>query len=279
MTWSIHAAVREAMRRAERESMDLNKFYTGWWSGERGQPSSAAVAVQPTTYHPEKTWDVVRSDQQGGLTVARGAEVRYVRSGEWLHDRKERVVVRRRDRWLEEGFVWTASVALPSPLVNRSQTRMYVAASPTCSSLERFANVVHCLNDVSLWFEAKCRHPFEGRRDQIVVWLDTRDVEEAISALSHLECERDDRSAPPPWTLHFGSLGVAQNPTNKMSFGMLVCAAIIASHDARSLGEASSAAWKRAARLHNLHRNRPWRHPGSFNDKRWEELECRAART
>lgn len=264
----IHATLEQLVGADERS---ISSLYGSWWSGTPPAPNVERY-VPVTSYHPAEKWNTLSSNGGGGLTIARDGEVAVVSPGEWLAADGDRILLRRRRRWWQDGFLWTASRRCTPLTAKRWRVRVYVPGG-RIMSIREFSALASALDRAGYWYEGKVRLGASRHSDQCVFWLAAGD---AVDAYEHLSAKiRSDpgRADPPPFTLRLGAVGIAHDPEGGQSLGLAVCGAVVAARDQDSALDLQ-ARWILTCEAYGLCAERPWRHPGPIDPFAvWSKLE------
>src|SRR5262245_46092706 len=125
-----------------------SEVYTRWWARVTGTPKPS-IPSDSFRHHATRWWQpevlTVLSRCPDGSLVGLDAAgiVHYVASGTYLSKAKERVVECRRMReWITPGFLWRQSRMPGSPVLQRSQVRVYVPSPPWRTERLRLFNDV-----------------------------------------------------------------------------------------------------------------------------------------
>lgn len=253
--------------------VSLHELYESWWTGGQVVQGSGGDPSHGIEYHPSEWWRVLDRDGAGGLAVARGGELGVVRPGEYLLlDDAEHVVVQRRHRWQAGGFQWQASGRCRPAGSTRWRARIYVPAGHG-DAVEDLHALAGAIDAAGLWFEGKVRLGSSHHRDQIVLWVTARDVLNVLDVVG--QAVGGTRAAhPPPLALAVGDVGVAFDPVDGGSLGLLACGAVLTARDLLQGQDEFARAWADACRYYGLCHDRPWRHPsGTDPFGVWDTLE------
>lgn len=264
----VLAAVAEAAGKGSSQTA----LYERWWTDVQNE-QWIEEAGPPELRHPAEQWELVEKSDSGRVIVARASGIGEAQPGEWLSKDRSTVLVERRKRWSEPGFAWASSKRLPRPTDQRWRVRLYVPGC-TGSSLDEFAQIASALELAGLWFDAKCRIGFCGRRDQIVIWLSIGDALAAQRCINQTLRGDASRRNPPPLCVELGVVGIAHDPPSRNSYGMQVSSAVVVANDLERPDLQSS--WELSCDLHALRADKPWRHLDQLADDPWRIIEAEA---
>lgn len=242
---------------------DVEELYETWWASAPGALADSAPthrADNGVVRHPRETWDVVHRHNDGGLTVHRDGDSAYLPLGSWLSLAGDAVQAHRRATWSHGSWAWFAT-RRPQPLSSTLwRLRIYVPGPAEHSAVQ---SLVEELDRTGIWCQAKAWRGESSRSDQVLLWVGVSQGSDAISVVRDWTTGQPSREQrPPPLTLRApdNRLGIAHDPPDGDSYGQRICAAIVAAGDVDHAAEPHDR-WKRAAELHHLHGEAPWRHP------------------
>jgi hypothetical protein len=253
------------------DERSIDSLYEEWWSGMQPAPDGDRQAPA-TSYHAAEHWNLLSGNGAGGLTIARDGELAVVSPGEWLAAGDDRVLVRRRWRWGEDGFLWATSKRCASLTAERWRVRIYLPGGGI-ASIREFRAIAGALDRAGFWYEGKVRIGGSRCRDQCVFWLAAGDVVSAYEHFATVIRSDPERVDPPPFTLKVDAVGIAHDPEGRRSLGLAVCGAVVAARDQDSSLDLQ-ARWSLGCEAYELCDEHPWRHPGSIDPFTvWSELE------
>ena len=228
----IHPDLGVAIGLLRDRGLDLDWLYANWWSGSSHSDHALGSAIPSLEFYAEVESLLLETAPDGVLVVTNSA-ILHVPHGQYLYLGQDQISIHRPKIWLESNWVWRQSEKPDwfgrKPLL----CRIYVPMS-TNDPHDDAALIQDALNDLGFTFKLKTRRGQQGARDQTVVWVEQPHVQRAAQVIT--ECLKTFICSPPPTTLLYNGIGLADHPVDGESLGLVISNALIRGLSNGSLG-------------------------------------------
>jgi hypothetical protein len=219
----MHPELEVAIGLLRHHGINLDWLYNNWWSGSSGPELNRSSQIPSLEFYDEIQSRLLEVDSSG-VSVASNSAFFHVPHGQYAYLGQNRIAVKRPKIWNESSWVWRQSEKVD--WLGRQPLRCRIYIPMTINNPHYVAgSIQEILNSIGITFTMKTRRIQHDARDQTVIWVEQSHVQLAAEAIaeSHFEFS----CPPPPTTLVYRGIGLADHPINGESLGLVIGTALI----------------------------------------------------
>ena len=215
MSSKLHPEFLNALLLLKVNNWSVEELYHNWWSG---LPTEGQFpAVKNVLHPPVKSRRVSRQEDYEIHTL--GYKAVSLFSGEFINIDEESSLIIRRSSWSSKWWNWRQT-RTPNQYPSGKILRLYLPTFGT--NFETLtSSMMKAFDDNFISATLKFRRQNGVFRDNLVIWLDERQLYIALPLVQELLENLVPSAEPPPLTKHFGNIGIAEHPTSGQSLGWM----------------------------------------------------------
>lgn len=256
----MHKQLISAISQIANTNLEISEFYEQWWSGTLHGP----VKVEPvkqSLYDPIKV-KVLELD--GSAVFSNGYKLFSAAPGEYIRTSETDANIIRRESWANPSWNWWQS-RQPFNYPKQNLIRLYLPTPLPGQSISTLT-LQETFTKHNLPVTLKWRRAQGAFSDNTVIWIESSSLKIVLRSLKDLLGHANFLQAPPPLSLNFHGIGIADHPKDGSSLGWMFTELMWPLVKA---GEASLVA--KAFEIRGLDLHRPWLFNHETPPTRWDE--------